>query len=316
MGIRVLKTAIAATLAVYFAWLLDLQYYPSAGILAILSVEVTRKRNLTSALQRFLASLLGIAVAAMLFEALGYHMWVLGLFIALSFPLLAAIHLKDGIVTGAVIVFHIFESQSVSVDSLWNECLLLIIGIGTATLINLIYMPAEDRSLILKRRSVEQYFVIIFKEIAIFLKSADSNWAGQEIISAEQSIAQGQAIAQRNIENHWFGTEHSQWLIYFKMREDQLHSIRQMLTLVAQVQDSLPQGKTLAELFLLLCEDLQEDSYTGATERKLDEMEQHFRQMPLPQTRQEFEIRSALFQLMFEMRRYLALARHKKNSLS
>ncbi|MFD6440755.1 aromatic acid exporter family protein, partial [Peribacillus sp. NPDC060186] len=41
--------------------------------------------------------------------------------------------------------------------------------------------------------------------------------------------------------------------------------------------------------------------------KKLEEMEMFFRGMELPQTREEFESRAALLQLMKEMERYLLL---------
>jgi uncharacterized membrane protein YgaE (UPF0421/DUF939 family) len=312
MGVRVIKTAIAATSALYIAWLFELEFYLAAGILAILSVEVTRKRNFTSAGQRLLASLVGLILAAILFELLGYHMWVLGLYIVLSFPLLAAIHLKDGIVTGAVIVFHVYEAGNVTVYSMWNEVLLLIIGIGSATIINVIYMPAHDQHLMQQRKLIEQYFSIMFQRIGEYLRDAQSDWSGGELLSAEKTIDNASHLALRNMENEWFRSDQPNWYVYFKMREEQLESIRQMLTLTAQVSHAVPQGDALAHVFFSIGDDLKEDHYTGNTERKLDELETFFKLMPLPQNRQEFETRSALLQLMLEMRRYLAIARNKK----
>ena len=312
MGVRVIKTAIAATIALYVAWLFELEFYLAAGILAILSVEVTRKRNFTSAGQRLLASLVGLILAAILFELLGYHMWVLGLYIVLSFPLLAAIHLKDGIVTGAVIVFHVYEAGNVTVYSMWNEVLLLIIGIGSATIINVIYMPAHDQHLMQQRKLIEQYFSIMFQRIGEYLRDAQSDWSGGELLSAEKTIDNASHLALRNMENEWFRSDQPNWYVYFKMREEQLESIRQMLTLTAQVSHAVTQGDALAHVFFSIGDDLKEDHYTGNTERKLDELETFFKLMPLPQNREEFETRSALLQLMLEMRRYLAIARNKK----
>jgi hypothetical protein len=312
MGIRVLKTAFAATVAVYFTWLLQLDFFVSAGILAILSVEVTRKKNIQSAGQRLLASILGLAIASLLFEALGYHMWVLGLFVAIAFPLLAFIHLKDGIVTGAVIVFHVFEVQQVTVQSLTNELVLLIIGIGSATVINMLYMPNEDRQLLLFRQQVEQSLYVIFKEIGQFVRSAQSTWSGSDLLQAERAVSDGLVMALRARDNDMF-TEHKMlWHRYFEMRDRQMESVRQMLTITAQVSDALPQGVKLSAIFDVLADDIREDYYTGTTERQLDALESQFKQMPLPQSRSEFETRSALLQLMFEMRRYLAVAKEKK----
>ncbi len=312
MGIRVIKTAIAASLAVYLAWLTGLEFYLSAGILAILSVEVTRKRNVQSAAQRLLASLVGLGIASLLFEVFGYHLWVLGLYVAISFPLLATIHLKDGIVTGAVIIFHVFEVGDVTIHSLQNEVYLLLIGIGTATVINLVYMPDQDAELVKRRLHIERYFAIIFRRIGEYLEKAESDWSGSELLIVEQEIATGSQMSLRTMENDMFSKSSAQWFQYFKMREEQFESLRQILTLSAQVSSSIPQGKILAEVFYLIGDDLKEDHYTGNTERKLDELETYFRSMSLPIDRTEFENRSALLQIMYEMRRYLAIARNKK----
>ncbi len=312
MGIRVIKTAVAATLAVYFAWLAGLDFYLSAGILAILSVEVTRKKNVQSAIQRLLASLLGLALAVMLFETLGYHLWVLGVFVALAFPLLSRIHLKDGIVTGAVIVFHVFEMQQVSAQSLLNEVLLLVIGIGTATAINVVYMPGADRELRRLRQTCETAFAAIFAQIAHYLRTVDPYWNGAELLVAEQTIEKGVSTARRVSDNEWFQNEPPYWLTYFEMRRRQIETVRQMLVLTAQISIVLPQGQRLATLFETLCLDVREDHYTGNTERQLAHLEEHFRAMALPQSRAEFESRAALLQLIVEMKRYLAMAREKR----
>lgn len=311
MGIRVIKTALAATVAVYLAWLMGLDFYPSAGILAILSVETTRKKNVQSAFQRLMASFVGIAIAAILFETLGYHVIVLGLFIVIAFPLMAVVYLRDGIVTGCVIVFHIFEIQDINGASLLNESLLLLIGIGTATAINLIYMPREDKQMREYKRDIEDHFNIMFIKISEYLREGDSDWNGAEILKADQVIGKGLALSIRDADNKLFVGGSDKWFAYFNMRKEQMESIKHMLNLVAQVQSSLPQGMMLSELFILLGEDIKEDYYTGNTERHLDQLERFFRSIPLPQTRQEFEDRSSLLQLMFEMKRYLAAARKK-----
>jgi uncharacterized membrane protein YgaE (UPF0421/DUF939 family) len=48
----------------------------------------------------------------------------------------------------------------------------------------------------------------------------------------------------------------------------------------------------------------------------LTELEQSFRGMPLPKTRDEFETRAALFHLSRELRRYLAIASREKKRKS
>lgn len=60
MGIRIIKTALAAIAAIYTAVYLGLEPPLGAGILAILGVEVTRMKGIKSAFVRFIASVLGL----------------------------------------------------------------------------------------------------------------------------------------------------------------------------------------------------------------------------------------------------------------
>ena len=172
MGIRVIKTALAALAALYTAHYLNLQPSLSAGLLAILGVEVTRLKGLKSAFVRFMASVLGLFFASLLFMLLGFHVWTISIFILLVFPVLSRFRLKDGIVTSAVIVFHVYASEEVTTAIIGNEIMLLLTGLGWATVINLLYMPKEEKRLLELRRMTEEKFSVIFHYMAQTLRSS------------------------------------------------------------------------------------------------------------------------------------------------
>jgi uncharacterized membrane protein YgaE (UPF0421/DUF939 family) len=56
MGFRVIKTALAAVTAIYISQWIGLASPISAGLLAILGVEVTKRKGISSALKRIAAS--------------------------------------------------------------------------------------------------------------------------------------------------------------------------------------------------------------------------------------------------------------------
>lgn len=60
MGIRIIKTAVAALAAIYTALYLGLVPALSAGLIAILAVEVTRMRGIRIAFVRLVASMVGL----------------------------------------------------------------------------------------------------------------------------------------------------------------------------------------------------------------------------------------------------------------
>ena len=311
MGIRVIKSAVAAVVAIYVASWLGLTDPLSAGLLAVLAVDVTRKSTLRSALQRLVSSLAGLLLAGLLFSLLGFRIWVIGLFIGAAYPLLARFRLKDGIVTSSVIMLHVFAHGRVTVDVLTNEAVLLLIGLGAGTLINLIYMPQGDKRLAHLRRRLEQLYADIFGHIAAHLRHPDTIWSGQELLEAQEVLQQASSSADRLAGNQLFKDDHD-WQSYCSMRRQQLESIHRMAALVAQVYETLPHGEMVAELFDALCRDVKSDYYQGNVLHKLETVEERFKQMELPRTRSEFEVRAAILQLALELKYYIAIARREK----
>lgn len=102
------------------------------------------------------------------------------------------------------------------------------------------------------------------------------------------------------------------WTAYFIMRKEQLSRIEGMLELISQVYQRMPQGEFAAVLFDRLSVDVNQEEYTGITEQMLAELEEDFKKMELPSTREEFEIRSAILQLCRELSLYLAVSKKNK----
>ncbi|CAM2787848.1 aromatic acid exporter family protein [Paenibacillus sediminis] len=314
MGFRVIKTAIATLLAVMIAGAFGFKGATSAGILAILGVDVTRKRSLRTVTARFFASLLGLFFAFMLFAIFGFHFWVLALYILAAFPVITKAGFKEGIVTSSVVVFHVFTRAELSVQSLLTEIWLLIIGLGCAMIVNLIYMPKAESELMKIRTQVDDIYSIIFKQIAVTLRNPEYVWDGHEIIEAGEIIQQGLTMAKKALENQLV-SPNEKWNIYFYMRRQQLDSIQNMMQLISQVYQKTPQCEFVSELFEQLSIDVKNPAYTGTTEKLLIKLEQDFKLMDLPATREEFEIRSALLQLCRELSHYLKIAKKDKTDV-
>lgn len=315
MGFRVIKTAVATLTAIYSAMLLQLDNPLSAGILAIMGVDTTRRRGLRTVFARFGASVIGLGVASALFYFFGFHIWVVSIYILLAFPAIARFGFKEGIVTGAVIVFHLFASGVVSWKTVGNEIGLLVIGLGWATVFNLAYMPKEDKTLETLRRDTEESFSAVFAELARFLRDPSVIWSGSEMLAAETAIEKGLVVAGRARENRLI-SQHEPWQLYFHMRRQQLDSIELMMESVAVVSQRVPQALDIAVLFERLSVDVRSDYYEGNTERSLTKLESVFKGMELPRTRDEFETRAALFSICRELRRFLSIAKREKKQRS
>lgn len=312
MGFRVLKTALAVVIAMYLAHVFGIKTPAAAGLLAILGIEVTKKKGIQSALHRILASMLALLTGSLLFMVLGFHVWVVSIFLLVVFPVLHRLRITEGAVTGAVVMLHLFAYESAGWMAVLNEMYLLLIGLGTATLINIAYMPKTDKAIEGHKQRIEALFSDIFVNMAKHLRDNTVVWDGKELLEVSEEIDQGAGLAKRTMENTLIFGGDPYLQVYFFMRGEQLESIHRMIDLVAQVYQTLPQGEWVAAILEDISQSVKEDYYTGAAEKELQVLDARYKQLPLPESREEFEVRSAILQLNRELMQYLSIAKKQK----
>ncbi|WP_438432925.1 aromatic acid exporter family protein [Gorillibacterium sp. sgz500922] len=311
MLVRVVKSSVAAAAAIEGSLLLGLSNAYTAGLFAILGIDSTKKRSVRSIVSRFIASVLGLLVATAAFYLLGYHIWVIGIYIFVQYLALYKMKMQDGIVMSSVIMLHLYAAKETTLPLIGNEVLLLAMGLGVAAVINLIYTPRSEQQMMRTKEAVEANFSAILKEIAGHLRNVERVWGGEELLAAMEKVEEGVKLATEADENALFQNK-GEWHTYFEMRRQQLYSIQRMLDLVSQVYQNLPHGEAVAELFEALAEDLKNPYYTGRIDEELAKLDADFKRMPLPENRREFEVRSALLQLNLELKTFLSIARQLK----
>ncbi|PYZ94379.1 hypothetical protein CR194_02275 [Salipaludibacillus keqinensis] len=310
IGYRTLKTAVGATLAVAIAQALQLDFFASAGILTVLCVQKTRKKSFHSSWVRFLACIIGIVYAIVLFETIGYHPISIGILLLLFIPTTLVLKLQSGIVTSTVIIFHIYTVADLTIPLLVNELALITIGIGIALLMN-IYMPSHESQLDNMQQEIEQYFAKIFSEFAYYVRYGDNNWDGIEISEATELLQHAKNHSLQNLENHILRYE-DVYYHYFKMREKQLDIIERMMPLLTSIDHHVEQADMLADFMDELSEGVHPKNTAYIYIDKLEELQTSYKNMPLPETREEFEARASLAHLVRELEQYLMIKQQFK----
>ncbi|MFE4705828.1 aromatic acid exporter family protein [Peribacillus simplex] len=305
IGYRTIKTALGATLAIIIAQMLNLEYFSAAGIIAILCIQVTKKKSVYASWHRFLACLIAMAYASLFFHFIAFHPLIIGLILLIFIPTTVALKINEGIVTSSVIIMHLYGAGDITFSLLINETILIAVGVGVALVMNL-YMPSVDDKLLAYQESIETNFSAILMGIVRYLRDNDHTWDGKEITDTANLLNQAKSLAFRDVENH-FLREEDLYYHYFKMREKQFEIIERILPLVTNIPLVVKQSGIVADFIEDLAENVHPQNTAILYLKKLEEMEIHFRGMALPQTREEFESRAALLQLMKEMERYLLL---------
>ncbi|MDW7616428.1 aromatic acid exporter family protein [Peribacillus simplex] len=305
IGYRTIKTALGVTLAIIIAQMLNLEYFSAAGIITILCIQVTKKKSVYASWHRFLACLIAMVFASLFFHFIGFHPLTIGLILLIFIPTTVALKINEGIVTSSVIIMHLYGAGNITFSLLINETILIAVGVGVALVMNL-YMPSVDEKLLAYQESIETNFSAILMGIVRYLRDNDHTWDGKEITETANLLNQAKSLAFRDVENH-FLREEDLYYHYFKMREKQFEIIERILPLVTNIPLVVKQSGIVADFIEDLAENVHPQNTAILYLKKLEEMELHFRGMALPQTREEFESRAALLQLMKEMERYLLL---------
>jgi uncharacterized membrane protein YgaE (UPF0421/DUF939 family) len=305
IGYRTLKTALGITIAIVIAHQLGLKNYVSAGILTILCIQVTKLKTVRTSWDRFMACILAMPFSFLFFEGITYHPTMIGLMLLFFIPFLVMFHLKDGVVTSTVIILHIYSAGEITWAMLLQEFGIIVVGIGVALFMNL-YMPSVDKKLEEYQQRVEDNLRIIFKEMVQYLKTANSEWDGKEIMETAKLLDEAKTISYREVENKLLRNENL-YFHYFKMREKQLEIIERILPMITSIPLTLKQGKMTADFFDELSERIHPGNTANFFLEKLKRLRVEFEEMPLPQTREEFETRAALFQIVKEIEQYLII---------
>ncbi|MFJ8527784.1 aromatic acid exporter family protein [Bacillus sp. NPDC094106] len=305
IGYRTVKTAVGTGIAVFMAQLLGLEFYSSAGILVILCVQNTKRKSLQVSLHRFLACLLSMVFSFCIFETIGYTPFAISLLLLTFIPTAVMCKIQEGIVTSSVIVMHLYSLKYITWSAIGNEVAVITIGISVALLVNM-YMPSAEKKLTRYQEQVEVNFKKILYEMAAYLRNRDSTWDGKELIETEEILKQAKDLSFKKLENQ-FMREDDYYYRYFDMRMQQFEILERIMPLAASLSWSYEQADMIAEVITNVGNSIRPESTGLISLRQLQEMREIFREMPLPKTREEFEMRAKLVQLVYEMEQYLLI---------
>lgn len=273
---RTTKLILATCLACLLAYFLNLSSAVSAGIIALLSLSDTRRSTLKLARNRLFSMLLALTIGVLAFHLSGFHIWSLGLYLALYVPLAYKMGWEIGITPSSVLVSHLLVQESTSPDLLVNEFLLFAIGTGFALLVNL-YMPSREEEI--------QYYHTLVEELDTLLEEA------LKLVYLDHS-------------DHLFH-QTDYHIHYFEMRQRQSRILRNMAQQINTCHLAASESLILAQFFSKIAGQL---SQTNPASDLLDEIERYlevFRNRSLPKTREEFETRATLLQLLREAKTFI-----------
>ena len=305
LSLRTIKLIFATVLAIYLATALGLSYATAAGIIAILSVLDTRKSSFKMARNRLFSTLLALTIAVLTFALFGFGIWTLGIYLALYVPLAYRFNWEAGIAPSTVLVTHLLLEQDISLIFLGNELALFLIGAGLALLFNL-YMPSQEKKIEAYHDQVEDLLKQILLRFEAFLLNGDGLNEAELITQLDKTLDEALKVVYLDRHNQLFQQTNYQ-VHYFEMRAAQNKILR---TMAGNINKCLLEGREnviLSSLFERAAQQLSRENSAKELLLDIELFHATFRERPLPQTREEFETRATLFQLLHDMEAFIRL---------
>ncbi len=297
----IIKMSIASFVSIMIALAIGLDHAIASGILAVLSVQLTRKDSYLLAGKRISDAMLALALATILFVWLGYSVWVFSVFTVLFITLSFAFKINEGIVPSLVLASHLLLEGAFSVGVLVNAFLLLAIAVMVTLILNLIYPLKSQETL---KKTSDEIDNILKDELFHLAKSLndlshkDASYKEHQALNTylNQRLKEAE-LADRDI----LFDKDRQAMRYLRMRFAQMNRLDRLFELLLKIDEPHPYTSVLATYIESLKDDIGHANKATPQKEKLIALLNDFRQKPLPDTRQSFETRATLYQMMFEL---------------
>ena len=307
--INTLKISIAAILAILCAQALKLDFAVSAGIVAILSVQPTKKETLRTALARLLAFAVALVISATLFNLLGFTTPVFFLYLAFFILICQWRKWISAMAMDSVLISHFLSFGKTGLTEIKNEVLLFVLGVGFGILVNLILHKNSNYIERLKNETDEQIKLALHRMALRIQNPALEDYDGSCFDSLNQSLFTAKKQAEENYNNQ-FSRKDTFDSRYLKMRENQTKILYEMYKAARDLGTVPDTAPLLSDFLEKVSTEYHKDNDVKALLDELAQIHDKMKNVPLPQTRTEFEDRANLFTLMERLKDFLQIKRN------
>jgi uncharacterized membrane protein YgaE (UPF0421/DUF939 family) len=298
----------AAVLAILCAQALKLNFAVSAGIVAILSVQPTKKETLRTALARLLAFTVALAISITLFNLLGFTVLVFFLYLLIFILVCQWRKWISAMAMDSVLISHFLSFGKTGPAEIINEVLLFVLGVGFGILVNLLLHKKTDYIEELKKQTDNQIKLALHRMALRIQNPALADYDGSCFVALNQSIFTAKKQAEENYNNQ-FSKKDTFDSLYLEMREKQTKILYEMFKTVRNLGTVPSTASLLSDFLEKVSNEYHKDNDVKALLEELALIHDKMKSLHLPQNRTEFEDRANLFILMERLKDFLQIKR-------
>ncbi len=301
-----LKVSIAVAIAIGIANVFQLEHAISAGIVAVLSIQPTKRETINLAIGRLIAFGIALFIATVSYHILGFNQLAFWVYIV---PYAFICYLKNwtaAIALNSVLVSHFIVYGSMRWPYILNEIAIFIIGISVGILMNIHLQKNQSYMEDLMNKTDEQIVRILEKMGQKILHVQLDGYDEECFIQLEHSIREAKNIAEENFNNQ-FREKDDYDIKYIAMRHRQYNVLYDMYKIVKTIETAPSTAQIISDYFVYMSQVFHRENDGTELLQRFWDMDAYMKKQPLPQDRQEFEDRARLFALMRDIEEFIEI---------
>lgn len=314
--LQAIKIAIGSSAAIYVAEVLNLEYAISAGSIALLTLVTTKWETVKLSWFRLVTFLVSSVLAWVVFTQIQSEWLAYGIYIFLIVIVSEEFGWKATISVNAVIGMHFMAKRDFEASFVFNEFMLVLIGITVAVVLNLFYDYAGQRKdLVRNMRYTENRMQMILGAIAAYLADKEMQydiWAAIRELESQIHVFIDDAY---EYQDNTFQSHPEYYINYFEMRMKQCNTIHNLHYEMKRIRKMPQQALIISEYVLYMMEYVTERNEPTAQMDKLKEIFQYIKEDKLPTTREDFESQAMLYHILMDLEDFLIYKKRFVNSL-
>lgn len=307
------KMAISATIAIFIAQGFKLEFAVTAGVIAILSIQNTKREALIIGARRIISATIAVILSYLLYVLLGNNPLVFGVVLLIFIPIAKKLKIEEGIAVGAVLSTHLLVNNNIDLGWIVNEEAITFIGIGVASLFNL-YMPSLDDEFNENKETIEKLYRDIISDMAKSLVTKAIPVNEKKRLEEVESLVEDTRGLAYKINNNNLFKKNLYFVDYIEMRAKQLEAIKRMMSHFSRFSITYDQTLIMSKFTENIANNIYADNDCVELICKLNNLRNNYKEMQLPKTRDEFENRAMLFQFLNDLEDFLLIKKEFKRT--
>lgn len=306
-----LKIGIGSSLSLYTAQELGLNYAVSAGTVTLLSLMNSKWETIRLSGSRIASFLITVLAGWILFTNIS-SMWIAyGILLTFIVFMAELLEWRATISVNGVIAAHLVTYEKFNDMAVWNELIIVIVGVGFAILFNLFNGNYGHKKHIVKKTGyIENRMQMIIGAMSAYLsnkKMETDVW--QNIKKLEEDI-QDCIKEAYEYQNNTFYSHPEYYISYFVMRKNQCQILHNLHYEMKKMRTMPKNAKIAADYLLNLAENITEYNNPEEQLSSLKEIIEHIKCDELPTTMEEFESSALLFHILMDIEDLLVYKKH------